>query len=49
MYFSIISIGGIVKSSKENTNFPIKNKEDKIMLKTLEMFLEDYYKECGHK
>ena len=49
MYFTIVLSGGIVKPSKGNTNFPIQNKEDKIMLKKLEMFLEEYYKECGHK
>lgn len=49
MYFTIIFISGIVKPSKGNTNFPIKNKEDKDMLKKLEMFLEEYYKECGYK
>ena len=48
MYFTIVLPGGIVKPSKGNTNFQIK-KEDKVMLKKLEMFLEEYYKECGHK
>ncbi len=49
MYFTIVKKGDIVKPSKGNTNFQIKNKEDKKMLAKLVDFLEEYYEECGRK